>query len=111
MSDKETLKNVKFSKKWVVVLSNTGAEIHEGLLGRTITTLPFGDKMVADFMCRCVNTHDALMEQRANLLDALKQFQHWYYPDRDVANITGEMLVKMDKAIANATIAEVFKKK
>ncbi len=67
----ETLKNIEFSKKWVVVLSKQGtADIHEGLLGKIIISLPFEKKETADLICRCFNAHDILVQQRDDLLNA-----------------------------------------
>lgn len=68
----KVLKEIESSKKWVVVLTNQHAEIHEGLLGRTITKLPFPDKEIADLICRCFNAHDPLTKQRNELLEACK---------------------------------------
>lgn len=67
----ETLKNVELSKKWVVVLSKQGTtDIHEGLLGKIIISLPFEKKEIADLICRCFNAHDILVKQRDDLLEA-----------------------------------------
>ena len=69
----ETLKSIESSKKWTVVLSEQGtADIHEGLLGKIIISLPFEKKEIADLICRCFNAHDILVKQRDELLEACK---------------------------------------
>jgi hypothetical protein len=53
------------------------------------------DEELAKHLSRYRNNFDGL-------LSALKLFQKWYYASRNVSDITREMLLKMDKAIAGA---------
>jgi len=74
MCEKEKILNsIENSNKWVVVLSADGtADIHEGLLGGIIISLPFEKKEIADLICRCFNAHDILVKQRDDLLAACR---------------------------------------
>ncbi len=104
--NKKVFAQIPASKKWVVVLSPRGAEIHQGLSGRTLTVLPFDDRNLADLICRCFNAHDPLRKQRDNLLAACEGLLRLIQGPYDVDNLTTQVRTTTEQAEAAIKKAE-----